>query len=403
MRLGLAAIVLVALVVATTRRPAARSGAHPRPPRAPWRVGRWIGPGLHVVIRLGRRRGVVLAPEQSLLVVGPTRSGKTRAAILPNLGLFEGPVVLTSVKEDVLEPSTLAQRRRSGAQYVLGATPLANARWDPVAEATSVEGAAAVAHSLVASQPHLERTSGDTRFWYQLAEPVVAAALRGAKVAGRPPLELIDRPDELYRLLDGHGVRAMAEEIAAVHALEERQRDSVLLTVRQLLLPFAGPGKDLPVVAVDELLAPRVGTVCLVADLGAQQRLETVFATLLGELVARLVAAPRERPWLVLLDELANIAPIPGLERFASVGVGHGVRLVSVVQDLSQLQARYPTSWGSIVNNHRARLFLGSSGDPLTRSYLEGLGHDPRALRGWLLVVAGGPPTRLYRGLGRGS
>jgi type IV secretion system protein VirD4 len=388
----LLALALLALLVAMAWRPSSRREA---PARLPRRVGRWLGTGPQIVIRLGRWRGVALAPEQSLLVVGATRSGKTQSVVLPNLVSFPGPVVVTSVKQDVLAASARAARSAHGQVLVLGANEIANCRWDPAAEARSAECAAAIAHSLVAGGPRRAPTSQETRFWLQLAEPLVAACLRGAFLTGHAPLGLLERPEELYRLLAAHGEDGSAEEVASVHALEERQRDSILLTVREVLLPFARFGADLPVRVVDELLAPEVGTVCLVADLALQERFEVVFATLLARLLATLAGAPQPRPWLVILDELANLAPVPDLERFASVGVGHGVRLVSVVQDLAQLRARYPSTWGSIVNNHRARLFLGASGDPLTRSYLESLAPGASQEHGWLLLEGAGPLVRL--------
>ena len=46
-----------------------------------------------------------------------------------------------------------------------------------------------------------------------------------------------------------------------------------------------------------------------------------------------------EPPVLLLLDELANIAPFPGLAELASTAAGMGVQLVSVCQDVAQLQA----------------------------------------------------------------
>jgi len=356
------------------------------------RVGWWLRPRPRIVIRLGRWRGIALAPGQSLIVVGSTRSGKTRSVVVPNLALFQGPVVVTSVKRDVLQADLLAARSAHGQALVLGAEEVANCRWDPVCEARSRERAVAIAHTLVSRHAQVP---AELRFWSELAEPLVAAGLRGAHLSGGVPLVVLEHPDELYRLLSGHGEQELAGEVLAVHGLEERQRDSILLTARQALLPYAGPVADLPVRTIDELLGPEVGTVCLVAELGLQDRFEAVLATLVGQLLRRLAEAPQTRPWLVILDELANLAPVAGLERFASVGVGHGVRLVSVVQDLAQLQARYPATWGSIVNNHRARLFLGASGDPLTRSYLDALAPGASMCGGWLLVEGAGPLTRL--------
>ena len=87
-----------------------------------------------------------------------------------------------------------------------------------------------------------------------------------------------------------------------------------------------------------------------------------MFAALVQELVALVEArsnaldGPIEPAILVLLDELANIAPVPGLDEPASTAAGMGVQPVSVCQDIAQLQARFGRRAGTIVNNHRAKL-----------------------------------------------
>jgi type IV secretion system protein VirD4 len=60
---------------------------------------------------------------------------------------------------------------------------------------------------------------------------------------------------------------------------------------------------------------------------------------------------------LVVLDEAPNIAPVPDLDQIASTGSGQGLQLVTVVQDLAQVHARWGPKADSIINNHRAKLF----------------------------------------------
>ena len=52
-------------------------------------------------------------------------------------------------------------------------------------------------------------------------------------------------------------------------------------------------------------------------------------------------AGPLDPPLLVVLDEAANIAPLPDLDALASTAAGHGVQLVTIWHDLAQLTARY--------------------------------------------------------------
>ena len=53
---------------------------------------------------------------------------------------------------------------------------------------------------------------------------------------------------------------------------------------------------------------------------------------------------------------MANIAPLPNLDGLASTAAGQGVQLVTVVQDLAQMRARWGDRAATIVNNHRAKI-----------------------------------------------
>jgi type IV secretion system protein VirD4 len=66
---------------------------------------------------------------------------------------------------------------------------------------------------------------------------------------------------------------------------------------------------------------------------------------------------PLKRPLLLVLDEAANIAPLPDLDQIASTGAGQGLQLVTVFQDLAQVHQRWGGKADTIVNNHRAKLF----------------------------------------------
>ena len=46
---------------------------------------------------------LVTQPETSVLVIGPTRSGKTAGLVIPNLLEWEGPAIATSTKSELVE------------------------------------------------------------------------------------------------------------------------------------------------------------------------------------------------------------------------------------------------------------------------------------------------------------
>jgi type IV secretory pathway TraG/TraD family ATPase VirD4 len=87
-------------------------------------------------------------------------------------------------------------------------------------------------------------------------------------------------------------------------------------------------------------------------------------------------------PLLVVLDEAANVASLAELDVLASTAAGHGVQLVTVWQDLAQLNPRYGPKGPSVVNNHRAKVFLSGIADPGTLEHASQLaGEEDRRVR----------------------
>jgi type IV secretory pathway TraG/TraD family ATPase VirD4 len=71
----------------------------------------------------------------------------------------------------------------------------------------------------------------------------------------------------------------------------------------------------------------------------------------------------------VVLDEAANIAPLPNHGELASTGPGQGIQLLSVFQDIAQIDARYGRRAGTVVNNHGAKILGSGISDPATLTW----------------------------------
>ena len=69
---------------------------------------------------LGRAEGRLVAaePRQSAIVVGPTQTGKTTGFAIPAILEWQGPVVATSIKTDLLRETIAARSAISGAQHL---------------------------------------------------------------------------------------------------------------------------------------------------------------------------------------------------------------------------------------------------------------------------------------------
>ena len=108
-----------------------------------------------------------------------------------------------------------------------------------------------------------------------------------------------------------------------------------------------------------------------------QRRLQPLFATLVQEIVSHAydrsteTGKPLDPPLLLVLDECANIAPLRDLATLASTGAGQGIQLVSVFQDMAQINAVYGRERApTIVSNHRAKVILSGIADPPSLEYL---------------------------------
>ena len=107
-------------------------------------------PGDRVVIGRMKRSLVVAERLQSVLVVGPSQSGKTTSLAIPAVLDWAGPVLATSVKTDLVR-DTIECRSSIGEVAVFdptAVTGLETIGWSPLSGAGTWAGARRVADSL---------------------------------------------------------------------------------------------------------------------------------------------------------------------------------------------------------------------------------------------------------------
>lgn len=339
-----------------------------------------------VVGRLHRRstRFLALEGSHSLLVVGPTQSGKTTAVAVPAIRSWRGPVIATSVKTD-LARVTRAFRDPDcfcGIFDPSSATGLGDCEWAPLRDARSYGSARRLASCLVEAA-RIGTTSGDAEFWYQSALKLLAPLFFAAAHAS---LEMRDvrrwldtqETDEVVAALVGCDApdTEVGEALRALRASfgrDERQRSALYATAETILECFADHDGSSSGTRIDPVhFFDSPSTLYLCAPAHEQRRLRPLFSALLSRLLneaytrASVRGAPLTPPLLVVLDEAANVAPINDLDAVAATGSGHGISLVSIFQDVAQIQARYGERAPTVVNNHRGRLFLPGVADLTT-------------------------------------
>lgn len=392
-------------------------------PSARWARRRELGPLLvpsgtpgargRVVLGAVGRAPVAAEPGQSVLVFGPTRSGKTSAVAVPAILGWDGPVVAASVKSDLLA-DTIAYRRRCGTVLCFdptGATGEPSCHWSPLERAATWPGARRAAAGLAEGAKAVAGSLADGDFWLAAAAKLLAPLLFAAATGGRSMADVVrwvDTGEEraVLDLLETAGVPAALDAAWAHFAREERQRSSVATTAEVVLQPFAdlpglagpaaGPGPcgppgayadRLPVAPPGSRLDPAAlvagsNTLYLCAPAHEQRRLSPLFVAVLHDLVEHVVdtvtatRAPLEPSLLLVLDEAANLAPLPDLDALASTASGHGIQLVTVFHDLAQVTARYGPRAPTVANNHRVTLLLPGVTDPTTLEHVSTLVGD---------------------------
>jgi type IV secretion system protein VirD4 len=346
-------------------------------------------------------------------VFGPTQSHKTSGFAVPAILDWRGPVVATSVKTDLIE-HTVTHRATVGPIQCFdpsGSTGVPSAGWSPLSGARTWPGARKVASALTEVAKGSVGSMGDGDFWYATATRMLAPLLFAAACGGLSMDDVVRWVDtheehEVLDLLHTAGVPEALHVAWSTFGKEERQRSSIYTTAETILEPFVVarsnrlPGDgchpsgssgatsvpwDTGAIEASRLM-DATSTLYLCAPAHDQRRLTPLFVSVLRQVVdqsyehvAR-TRRPLDPPLLIVLDEAANIAPLGDLDALASTAAGHGIQLVTVWHDLAQITTRYGQRASTVVNNHRAKLFLSGISDPSTLDYASHLIGDEEVL-----------------------
>jgi type IV secretion system protein VirD4 len=374
----LAPATFAALVFARRRRPTySATWATPRQLRR-LRV-RGDDHGRLVVGSAARRRFAVEA-RHSLLVLGPTQTGKTTGLAIPAILEWPGPVVATSVKSDLIA-DTIGWRSEHGEVFVFdpaACTPFVRSQWTPLTGCGTWPGAMRAAWELTTAAKAAVGTSmavGD--FWFGAAAKALAPLMLAAHHSGGTIADVARWVDREEREEPLALLRALEPDAAVAHEATFRREDRGRSSLIQVMQSAVGPYLD-PIViesarrceiVPDELLDGGGHTLYLSAPPDEQDRLRPLFTALLGQVIAAAYkqagrsGRPLDPPLLIVLDEAANIAPVENLPTIAATAASMGVQIVTIFQDLAQVRLRYGHAAGTVVNNHRAKILLPAISD----------------------------------------
>ena len=331
-------------------------------------------------------RDVLVPARTSVMVVAPTRTGKSTRLVVPNLLRWEGPAIVTSVKRDVYD-LTVARRGEFGPASLFdptGSTGLEPVRWSPLLTSNSFPEATRTA-TWLADAASVEDKHEAAKFWETLATKLLAPMLFAAANTSRTMMDVshwVDRSafDEVAEILAGLGDDDAEAAWQAIRELPLETRGSVLGTAMAIFRGFGSPrvraatsctpGDTDNTLNIARLLR-RNGTLYLVSPEYEQAELRPVFVALVQavyraavEVSANLLGgAPLSPPLLLMLDEAGNIAPLHSLPKIASTGAGQGITLMTIWQDRAQIRELYRDSERTVISNHSTSVWLPGSQD----------------------------------------
>ena len=352
-----------------------------------------LGGGAYLGVE-GAGRWVLADPESAVMVLGPPRSGKTSAVMIPAVMAASGAVIATSTKPEVMR-ATVGVRSDVGQAWLFD--PAASERrlpdgvrrlcWSPVAAATTWDEALVMARAMAACVRVGAGTTNESH-WTERAAALLAPLLYAANLTERPIAEVLrwtlrqDLAPARAVLLDCDSEIA-ADVLAGIEQTDARERSSIFSATAGVLAAYnadavrasaAQPNFD------PARFAASADTIYVTAPEHKQALCAPLIVGLLEQVRHAVYQRAAEEAtddlaMLWALDEVANIAPIHDLPALVSQAGGQKLQVMAGLQDLSQVRSR----WGVEAAEGFMSLFQ-------TKLVLSGIG-DPRTLEGISLAL----------------
>ncbi|WP_175987520.1 type IV secretory system conjugative DNA transfer family protein [Microbacterium tenebrionis] len=354
-----------------------------------------LRPSLHqpqpkdVGYRIGASHGtsVWASVEDSILLIGPPRSGKGAHIVINAILDAPGAVVTTSTRPDNLT-ATLRARQKIGPVAVFDPQHLAEGlpaglRWSPIRGCEDPLTAMIRATGLAAGTGLSAGGVEGGGFWEGKTRTALQALLHAAALDHRPPSELFRWTLDPSAAADAVAIltanpraaTGWADSLQAMIDSDPRTRDSIWQGVSLALAALADP-RVLDAVSPreDEDFDPEAflrdrGTLYLLATGAGANNSAALVAAFVEDVVeaARRLAAtsPGARlapPLLLALDEVGNLAPLPSLPTLMAEGGGTGITTMPVLQSLAQAREKWSeNAAGAIWDASIVKIVLGGA------------------------------------------
>jgi type IV secretion system protein VirD4 len=332
-------------------------------PEWDWRPGR---------ILLGHTGGRLLGlgDDRHMFTMAGARAGKTSTVLKHNLARWPGSVVVLDPKGELFKATHKAREAIGQRVYVLdpfGITGVPSASYNPFddlgfgRERDVPADAALVAEAIITAHGHDPHWSDAARnltrgitLFERLREDVSLGALRRALSSTPAQLSALFESMVECDAYDGivanigtaflGKLESSERELAGILSTGQEQTTSlddvvhISETSDFRMADLAGGDMTLYVI----LPGMRIGTHYRYLRLIVQMALAAVERN----------PVPRGRtPVLFMLEEFPALGNLRSIEAAAGLMAGYGIKLWTVIQDLSQLKTHYPNSWETFLGN----------------------------------------------------
>jgi type IV secretory pathway TraG/TraD family ATPase VirD4 len=359
-----------------------------------------------------------LQTQNHALVVAGTRSGKTAGLCTPALLTYNGAVIATSVKDDLVK-DTIRERRKMGKVFVFDPTRVLAAPedpeererreakgevfvddeqisyWSPLDNAKDWREALRIAEVLIdVTLSKGGESGGNMQFFKNMSAKVLPVFLYAAAVMDedmRRVLKWLNRINDKQTHAEVDSILRWKDNIDALDiwlgfvGRDNKLRGDIGATIESALVSYQDPKvQDTAMTNTcpeDQHIRPEAlfngenNTLYIVAPMSEQNRLEPIFVAMIQGLLTYVSDLPYnlKTPCIAVLDEAANIAALPQLPNFLSAIGSKGVSIITAWQDFSQIESRYGKQKDTILNNSRGKLILPGITDPTTLQYFSSI------------------------------
>jgi type IV secretory pathway TraG/TraD family ATPase VirD4 len=233
---------------------------------------------------------------------------------------------------------------------------------------------------------------GESAHWTERAEALLgpllhAAWLSGAEMETVLGWTLRQETQAAHTVLHAHGVQTAADVLGGIAGTDRRELSGIWSSLAGVLAAYRSDSvldNSSGVNFDPAALVASSDTVYVCAPARHQELAAPIVVAFLEQVRSAayssrsaITDANQAAPQVTLvLDELANIAPLPDLPGLVAEGGGQGVLTVGCLQDLSQARVKWGAAADGFLSLFGAKLVLPGIGDMSTLELVSRLGGD---------------------------